>query len=176
MEPKACDHQSVGIFLRRSADIAVIFRKNYPQSYALPAGHLDGELSYEAAIKEAKEEVGILIYEQMLIHEGEFQNPCRRTRETYHRWCVYEALEWTGELRAGSDAAEASWMSIPELREKAHITRALAKELDTPLWDLASSTPLIVNHPWWQKHPGLEPIWYVMLDRMGLIFPRLPST
>lgn len=174
MTQKVCDQLSVGLFLQRDAKIAGILRENYPQGYALPAGHLDGTSFYEAAVKEAVEEVGIVIHEQVLIFEGDFQNPCRRAGGVFHSWRVYEPLVWDGTLCAGSDAAEAVWMSISELREKAHMTRAIAKQLNVPVEDLSHSTPLIVNHPWWEKYPGLEPVWYVILNRMGLLFAPLP--
>ncbi|MBI2053134.1 MAG: NUDIX hydrolase [Candidatus Sungbacteria bacterium] len=175
MTPKMCDQLSVGLFIRRGREIAVIFRKNYPQAYALPAGHLDGKSFYNAAIKEAREEVGIAIEEQILVHEGSFQNPCGRSTGTgFHSWRVYEPLAWQGTLCAGSDAAKAIWMNISELREKAHMTRAVACQLNIYPEDLAHSTPLIVNHPWWKKYPGLEPVWYIILNRMGLLFAPLP--
>lgn len=128
MTPKACDQLSVGLFIRRGTEIAVIFRKNYPQAYALPAGHLDGESFYSAAVRKAKGKFGVVIQEQIRIHEGDFQNPCRRIGGAFHLWRVYEPLAWEGTLCAGSDAAEAVWMSISELREKAHMTRATAKQ------------------------------------------------
>jgi len=174
VKPKVCDQLSVGLFIHRGGEIAVIFRKNYPHAYALPAGHLDGESFASAAVKEAKEEVGVVIREQILIYEGDLQNPCRRIGGTFHSWRVYEPLAWDGTLCAGSDAAEAVWMSIAELREKAHMTRAVARQLNIRIEDLAHSTPLIVAHPWWEKYPGLEPVWYLILNRMGLLFAPLP--
>ena len=175
MAQRACDHFSVGLFLRSDDKIAVIFKKTIPQAYALPTWHLDGRPFYDAAIEDAHKKLNLVVKEQILIHKGDFQNPCRRTGTAFHAWRVFRPLVWDGILCANSDTFEAVWMGIPELREKAHMTRAIAQQLKISMQDVGSATFLIMSHPWWRKYPGLEPVWYVILDRMGLLYAPLPA-
>ena len=88
---------------------------------------------------------------------------------TSHHWKVYEAIDWSGELRAGSDAAEVQWMDLTLLRQKAKITADIGLELGESIWNLDYKTQAIVSHPDWQINPGLEPIWCRMLYKIGLI-------
>ncbi|MDP1689523.1 MAG: NUDIX domain-containing protein [bacterium] len=58
---KICDNKSVGQIIYKGNILLMIERKNFPKSYALPAGHLDGDTFDIAARRETKEEVGINI-------------------------------------------------------------------------------------------------------------------
>ena len=128
---KKCDNTSVGqLIYNKDGDLVLIERFNYPEAFALPAGHGDGMLLAEAAKKESLEEVGALILENKLVWSGKIDNPCKRAGGDHHVWEVYQAVSWSahsagsgqGELRAGSDAKKFFWCSPTGLRTKRTLT------------------------------------------------------
>ena len=57
---KKCDHTSVGMLVWKEDKLLLIERKKPPFGFALPAGHVDGDDSFEVAAKrELEEEVGL---------------------------------------------------------------------------------------------------------------------
>ena len=165
---KRCDNKSVGVIIRRSDTFAVIKRKNFPVSYAFVAGHCDGDTYEDAAMKETLEEAGIRVSVLEKKLDGIYKNPCKRDGGDGHHWQIFEAIEWDGELRAGSDAKEAFWVSLEELKRLQYRTEEVAKKLGVLVGDF-QATERIVNDPDWQEEPGLEPIWVVMLQELGIL-------
>jgi len=164
-----CDNKSVGVIIRSRDTFAVIKRKNYPIAYAFVAGHLDGMTPEEAAQTEAQEESNISIHSLKEVLHKRLENPCKREGGSWHEWFVYEAIDWSGTLSAGSDAKEASWKSQDDLRALAKRTHFFSKKLNIPLSDVATLTEEVVNDPDWQKEPGLEPVWVILLEKLALI-------
>ena len=164
-----CDNKSVGVIIKKDDTFAVIKRRNYPVAYAFVAGHLDGDTFEDAAKKEALEEVRISVEELSLKLDEQFPNPCKRDGGDGHHWQVFEAVKWSGELQSGSDAKEAFWVTPEELRALADVTFAHAKKKNIPPEKFPESTPLFVEDEEWQKDPGLEPVWVVMLKKIGVL-------
>jgi ADP-ribose pyrophosphatase YjhB (NUDIX family) len=76
---KICGHISVGMIIRSDDKVLLIERMKYPFGFAPPAGHGDGDKSYEIAAKrELHEEVGLKAVDLGLIFEGRKENRCRR--------------------------------------------------------------------------------------------------
>ena len=170
-QPKTCDHTSVGIIVRNpQRDIAVIKRRNFPIAYAPPAGHCDGDSYPDAAIREAKEEIGVEILSQQKVFEGTFYNPCRRNNGDHHHWQIFEADEWRGTPAAGSDAQELIWLPKSGLvslaSRTAHIAEQYVLQGNTKRGPLAH---LLANDLAWQMNPGLELVWCLMLTSMKMI-------
>lgn len=93
--------------------IALIKRKNPPHGWALPGGFVDeGESVEQAAIREAKEELGLDIVLEHLL--GVYSDPARDPRQHNMSVVFVASLVDTQRLRAGDDAAEAIW-GEPEL-------------------------------------------------------------
>lgn len=108
--PKVCDQTSVGAIIPDDVDkIVMIKRLNYPQAYALPAGHCDGDTPGLAINREVHEEVGLDISILETFFEGWLDNPCKREGGIKHCWEVYFVYGWNGKLKVGSDAKEAFW-------------------------------------------------------------------
>ena len=76
---KKCDNKSVGMLVWRDGGLLLIERKKPPFGSALPAGHIDGDNSFEESAKrELQEEVGLETQNIKLLIEGRKENPCRR--------------------------------------------------------------------------------------------------
>ena len=163
-----CDNKSVGIIIRGIKGFVVILRENYPVAYAMVAGHLDGDSFEDAAKKEAQEEAGITVGTLELKHAEKFPNQCGRPG-SWHEWQFFEATKWHGELKAGSDAKKAFWKTPNELKKLELRTLKFAKKYNVPMDDVARLTPLVVEDPEWQKNPGLEPVWVVALEKIGIL-------
>lgn len=167
--PKICDNKSVGIIIRQGDKFAMIQRKNFPEAYAFVAGHLDHDTFEKAAVKEAKEEADITVFSLKKKLEEKFYNPCQRENGLWHEWQVFEALKWAGELKSGSDAKETFWATRDDLVRLAERTLYFSTKLDMPFEDLTRFVPAVTSDPEWQKNPGLEPIWLVMLHKIGIL-------
>lgn len=168
----ACDNKSVGVIIKRDdGAFAVIKRKNYPVSYAFVAGHLDGDTPEEAAKKESREEAHIDIKELKELLHKTFQNPCKRPGGSFHEWYIFEAADWAGELKSGSDAKETFFVSPDELKNLIKKTESFSQKSEIPLDDdhIAPFTEYVTKDPDWQKSPGFEPVWVLLLKETETI-------
>ncbi len=142
-----CDHTSVGMLVWKEGKILLIERAKFPFGFALPAGHVDGDASFEiAAQRELEEEVGLKVESLKLIAEGRKENMCRRTDGTWHYWKIYEA-ETSGELqRSIVETKGVGWYSKEELHQLAKMTEQYIRKE--------------IRDEEWEKNPGLEPVMY----------------
>ncbi len=171
-----CNNTSAGQIIRRDGKIAVIERMYYPESFALPAGHVDdGEDFATAAIRETAEEVGITIDENRLVFTEDIDNPCKRGPR--HMWRVYDAVRHHGALKAESDAKEARFVTLDELQNMARRTEYFMKKYNIPYDRVGELTIAIfgknaadkATDPEWSADIGLEPVWYYMLKKLNVI-------
>lgn len=183
MTSKVCDNKSAGMLIFKGNDLVVIERRNYPQAYALPAGHLDGDDSMTAAMREAREETGIVVNRCNRLWDGVIPNPCKREGGREHLWGVYYTDNWSGELKAGDDAKQASWMSLADLQRLAQRTEYFSRyKYRIPWYNVGNLTRAIFGDPKnpytdpeWQEKMGLEPVWYYILRRCDFqIISALP--
>lgn len=173
---KKCDNTSSGIIFEKDSSILLINRFNYPEAITLPAGHLDGDNPMGNAKRESKEEVGLLPGELKLVFEGDINNPCKREDGNHHYWFVFRAVDWGGELKAGSDAKKAFWASAEELKAFARRTEYFMKKYTVPHFEVGRLTFAIFGDsekkntdPEWEAEPGLEPVWYKILKELKII-------
>ena len=115
---KICDHKSVGMMVWKEGKLLMIERKKWPPGFAVPAGHVDGDVNFDdAARRELKEEVGLDAINLTLIYEGRRENPCRREDGSWHYWKIYK-VEAKGEVvRSLEETKQAGWYSIEEIKE-----------------------------------------------------------
>lgn len=153
---KKCDHKSVGVLVWQDGRLLLIERKNFPWGFAPPAGHVDGDDSFEvAAVRELKEEVGLEGENLRLLIEGRKENKCRREDGNWHYWKIYEA-DTEGVLRRNiQETKQVGWYSKKEIM------------------DLAEKTEKYFNgqiaENEWQESPGIEPVWYEWLKELEII-------
>ena len=99
---------------------ALLIRRGQPPllgEWSLPGGVLEcGESLREAAIREAREETGLVVEvgEMLGVYERVIRSEDARVR--YHYVLIdFLCRPDAGELKAGSDAADAGWFSREEL-------------------------------------------------------------
>lgn len=113
---------AVFVILRRNDKIAFVMRSNTDWMngyYGLPAGKVEvHERALAAAVREAKEEAGVIIAEEALtfVHTGH-----RRAEDDTLAWIdlVYEVDEWEGEpYNAEAEKhSELAWLDPTNLPE-----------------------------------------------------------
>ena len=113
---KTCDHTSVGVLVWRDKKLLLIERKKFPFGFAPPAGHVDGDVSFEVAAKrELAEEVDLWARDLRLIFAGRKENLCQRQDGNWHEWKIYEA-EVEGEIKASQDETKSfGWFGKEQL-------------------------------------------------------------
>jgi len=176
--PKACDNKSVGVLIEEDGRWAMIFRHNYPHAWAMIAGHVDVHgTEREAAFAEAAEEGSLALgrFVELPFHE-DIDNPCKNDGGTHHLWTLFGAYDWTGTLKASSDAKEARWTTHKELLELAARTEYFMKKFGIGFEEVGRLTVAIFGtfaepneDQEWTTNPGLEPVWYYMLKKIGKI-------
>lgn len=173
---KKCDNTSSGVIFEKDDKIVLIKRLNYPEAIALPAGHLDGDDPMTNAKKESIEEVGLAPSELKLVFEEDINNPCKREGGNHHYWFVFRAIDWNGALKHGSDAREAFWTSMNELKVFALRTEYFVKKYNIQHNEVGRLTFAIFGDPAqkntdteWKSNMGLEPVWYKILKDLKII-------
>ncbi len=174
--PKICDNKSVGQIILKGKNLLMIERKNYPESFALPAGHLDGDEFLHSAFRETKEEVGISIVTNDLVLSRTIQNPCKREHGSYHHWAVYKSANFYGKPKEGSDAKNFFWASPKKLQSLVKRTEYFIAKYNIPYIEVGKLTEAIFGNPEqkntdseWMKKMGIEPVWYYILKELKII-------
>ena len=109
----------VGAIIIESGRVVLVKRGHPPiqGQWSIPGGVLEvGELLREAAIREAREETGLIVEPGELL--GVFDRILRHAdgRVQYHYVLVdFLCRPAGGELRAASDAADVRWFTLEEL-------------------------------------------------------------
>lgn len=153
---KVCDHTSVGMFVWKDEKLLLIERAKFPFGFAIPAGHVDGDSSYEESAKrELREEVGLEAEDLKLLAEGRKENPCRREGGTWHYWKMYEVIT-TGDIKRSEDETkQVGWYTKEQIKELGDKTQKyINKE---------------ISEEDWKQGPGLEPIMYEWFKELKLM-------
>jgi 8-oxo-dGTP diphosphatase len=110
----------VGAIIVQNGRVLLVKRAHPPIAgqWSIPGGALEiGELVREAAIREAREETGLIVEpgELLGVFDRVLRNPEQRVQ--YHYVLIdFRCRPVGGELCAASDAAEVRWFAREELR------------------------------------------------------------
>ena len=133
----------------------LIERAKIPFGFAIPAGHVDNDTTYEAAaVRELTEEVGLTADSLTLLVEGREENPCRRGG-SWHYWKVYEVSTKGEPERSMEETKKMGWYSPEDVRILADRTEQ---------YKTGSITEDV-----WEREPGLEPVMYDLFKKLQLI-------
>ena len=105
--------QAVSVALFMDGAFLLVQRARPPAKglYAFPGGRVEpGETLIEAAMREMREETGLMLDDIDLLLEMVLPGG-----KSGYRLAVFRALSASGSLQAGDDAAEAGWFSIAEM-------------------------------------------------------------
>ena len=176
---KKCDNTSVAVIARdpdcrnSSLDrILLIERKKYNPGFALVAGHQDGDNSEKAAKKELFEEVGLsadFLRPRLLIT---LNNPCKREGGSYHRWEIFIAEKWSGNIKKSeNEVKNFIWADKVMIKELASRLEKFAEEnkLSVDNKHLSELVKATNESESWKRSPGLEPPMYVLFKELGII-------
>jgi 8-oxo-dGTP pyrophosphatase MutT (NUDIX family) len=108
-------HESIGMFLfNRERRILLFKRVIYPFVYTIPAGHLGvGENPLEAAIREVKEETGIILDSARLVSEEDIAGDECKWGADHHRWHLYEAeIANDTQFKINSEGNQGGWHDL----------------------------------------------------------------
>ena len=154
--PKICDHTSVGMFVWKNDKLLLIERAKFPFGFAVPAGHVDGDKTFEdSAIRELKEEVGLNAENLELVIEKRKENPCRREDGTWHYWKIYKVVT-TGDIeRSKDETKKAGWYTKEQIKKLADRTEEYNNKK--------------ITEDDWNKNPGLEPVMYEWFKELKII-------
>ena len=109
----------VGAIIIEGPRVVLVKRAHPPlqAEWSIPGGALEvGELVREAAVREAREETGLVVepVELLGVYDRVLRNPEQRVQ--YHYVLVdFLCRRVAGELAAASDAAEVRWFTREEL-------------------------------------------------------------
>jgi ADP-ribose pyrophosphatase YjhB (NUDIX family) len=146
-----CNNTSVGVIVWREEKLLLIERAKPPYGWAPPAGHVDmGEFPEEAAKRGLLEETGLSAFQTSLVHTNTYLNKCRRPGGSYHMWNVFQAWVMGKERRSTSETKSLRWVTVEELCGLIALTY--------------HHTENEATQAEWRIHPGLEPVWVLMLE------------
>jgi len=142
--------------VREGDKILLIERAKGTKGFALPAGHVDADKTYEEAAKrELKEEVSLEAKELKLLIEGRKENPCRREGGTWHLWKIYEAIASGQIIRSLDETKKAGWYSPEEVAALGLRTNQFREGK--------------ISEDDWNNNPGLEPVMYEWFKQLKII-------
>ena len=104
---------TVDIIIELNDGVVLIERSNPPFGWAIPGGFVDyGESLEECAVREAKEETGLDIYDLVQMHT--YSNPNRDPR--FHTVTTVFVDKAKGKPKAGDDAQNLKVVSLDEVK------------------------------------------------------------
>ena len=135
-------HDTAGIFVRNPAGHFLLFRRTrFPFGLTVPAGHVNtGEPPALAARRELREETSIQA--EALRPLGGVDvvgDSCRRGADAHHWHCFAADIGGNEKVVINDEGTSPVWMSLPEIRESADLTFAVAFLIERYAADLRSA-------------------------------------
>lgn len=104
-------HLSAGMVIwKGDKKFLLIKRRNYPFTYAFPAGHIEyNERPQEALKREVLEELGLKVTQSRLLFHGEIKGDKCRYGADSHIWYFYEGICEPGTPFLNSESESLDW-------------------------------------------------------------------
>lgn len=123
MEP---DFVVAAVVLRDDDGRILVVRKQGTRRFMLPGGKIEsGETPDQTAVREAHEELGIVLHVEQMTRLGEWTAPAANEDGRTVHGHIYEHPYVAG-VTACSEIAEVQWLTAGELRERDDIAPLLA--------------------------------------------------
>lgn len=175
---RACDNTAVGVLAWDAGKLLLIERKKDHRGFGPPAGHLDGALPAEAAIRTLATETGLVAGSAAVRLVTTLSDPCRRPGGTHHVWTIVDVGRWHGALRARDPGtADVFWADPVTLADLAERLEQFAVAVGVSTDDLPALVWATNHDPDWQRNPGLDPSWFRLLkacDVLGQVWEQRP--
>jgi len=115
---------TVGIFIfNQSGEILLLESHKWPGAYVVPGGHVElGERLEEAAVREAKEETGLDVYDLEFINFQQFIYDLAFWKQRHFIFFDFAAKTSSMDVQLNDEAQEYVWVELE---------RALELELDS---------------------------------------------
>ena len=168
---KNCDNTSVAVIVKdNEGRVLLIERKEYNPGWALPAGHQDGDDAEKAAKKELLEEVGLTVTYLKLHLFITLKNPCKREGGSFHRWSVFIAERWHGEVKENEREVKSFlWADKKKIFELAHKLESFMEKNKLSIDNLSDLVKTTNESESWKANLGLEPPMYVIFKELKII-------
>ena len=105
---------TVGVFIfNQKGELLLIKSHKWPDKYVVPGGHVElGERLEEAAIREAKEETGLDIYDLEFVNFQEFIYDPSFWKPRHFIFFDYACKTDTAEVKLNDEAEEHVWVQL----------------------------------------------------------------
>ncbi len=115
-----CDnlvHEGAGIIIENGrGELLFFLRTKYPFLWTIPGGHMTpSEKPKQAALREAFEEVGILLDDARLIFEGTIEGDECMGGADIHTWHLYHATITDPSVMLDEEGSRFAWYSLSAL-------------------------------------------------------------
>lgn len=136
---------SIAVFRNGKVLLASRKRPPYEDIYTLPGGVVEsGEYLAEAALRELKEEVGVVAHDPVFVGPVEVIERDESARIKHHMVIMVHAAFWkSGEPQTGPEAGDVCWVGLDEI-DQLPITAGL-KEILVAAGEIISHVPGILN-------------------------------
>jgi nucleoside triphosphatase len=103
---------TVGVFIfNKAGEVLLVKSHKWPDAYVIPGGHVElGERLEEAAIREAKEETGLDIYDLKFINFQEFIHDPSFWKHKHFIFFDYACRTDSLEVKLNDEAQEHVWV------------------------------------------------------------------
>lgn len=168
---KKCDNTSVAVIVKNTeGKILLIERKIYNPGFALPAGHQDGDNAEKATKKELFEEVGLRALSLRPKLAITLQNTCKREGGNFHRWTIFIAERWEGEVKPSErEVKSIYWADESKILELARKLEEFIARNNLSIDNLPSLIKATNEMREWKDNLGLEPVMYMLFKELKII-------
>ena len=154
---KHCTRKVAGVIIWHGDRMAMQERLTGACGIAPSAGHLEESEDAESAmVREAYEELGIIVNSVQLLGQGRRFERCKRYGSDYHDWSVFQARIQGDALQLNpGESKHVAWYQPYQVLELAQRTEQYLEQQ--------------ISEADWRQRPGLEVVWYHWMRDLGIL-------